>query len=117
MLPWRGGDRSPASRGARIGDRDLGEAAAVDLVAFLLRADDVERVVLQHAEPNAVAGRRATVLAVAIIVDGRGGAGEAAAVEVTIDDRCDPPARDRVLPELEQAGAHRPVTRSRVPAR
>src|SRR5207248_2726436 len=76
------------------------------LVALLLGADDMERVVLEDAEPDAVAGGEAAVLAVPVVVDRCGGTGEPAPVEVAVDDCRDPPAGDRILAQLEQASAH-----------
>ena len=57
---------------ARVRDAHLGDPA-VELVALRLGPDHVERVVLQHADANAVPCRGAAVLAVAVVVDrGRG---------------------------------------------
>ena len=54
-----------------------------------------------------VARRQPAVLAVAAVVDQLGRRREPVAVEGPVDDRRDPPARDRVLAQLEQAGGHR----------
>jgi len=66
----------------------------------------VEREVLEDPQPDAVALGEPAVLAVGTVVHGLGVAGEPAAIEVPIDDRRDPPTRDRVLAKLEEAGAH-----------
>src|SRR4029078_13633978 len=56
--------------------------------------------------PDAVARRDPAVEAVAAVVDGRRGEGESFAREGAVDDRRDPPPRDRVLSQPEQALAH-----------
>ena len=82
--------------------------AAVELARVVVGADDVEREVLEHPDADAVAVRgRAVGAAEQPVVDRLGGAGEPVAVERAVDDRRDPPAGDRVLAELEQAGGHR----------
>ena len=107
MLAGRGDDRPPAARRARLGERDLAEAA-VELARVVAGADDVEREVLEHPDADAVAlGRRAVGAAEQVVVDGLGGPREAVAMERAIDDGRDPPAGDRVLAQLEQAGRHR----------
>ena len=107
MLAGRRDDRPPAPGGARLGERDLGDAA-IELASVVVGPDDVEREVLEHPDPDAVAVRgRAVGAAEDAVVDRLGGAREPVAVERAVDDRRHPPAGDRVLAQLEQAGGHR----------
>ena len=105
VLAGRGDDRPPRAARPGVGERDLGDAV-VELAGLLVGADDMEREVLEGPEPDAVAGRQPAVLAVAAVVDLVRGPGEPVAMEGAIDDRRDPPAGDRVLAQLEQAGSH-----------
>ena len=113
MLARRGDDRPPRAGRARLREGDLAEPA-FELAGVLAGPDDVEREVLEHPDPDAVAGRRRAVgAAEQVVVDRLGGAREPVAVERPIDDGRDPPAGDRVLAQLEQSGGHRsgPVER------
>ena len=106
MLAGRRDDRPPAAGRARLRERDLAEAA-VELAGVVARADDVEREVLEHPDADAVAvGRRAVGAPEEPVVDRLGGAREPVAMEGAVDDGRDPPAGDRVLAQLEQAGGH-----------
>ena len=91
---------------ARASASDTWATAASSSRASSLGPDDVEREVLERPDPDAVARGQAAVLAVAAVVDLVGRAGEPVPMEGAIDDRRDPPAGDRVLAELEQAGRH-----------
>ena len=115
MLARRRDRRPPAARRPGLRQRDL-HHAGVEGARLGVRADDVERVVLERPDADAVAGRIAAVLALAAVVDRLGLEGEPVAMEGAVDDRGHPPAGDRVLAQLEQAGRHRsgsPVRRSR----
>ena len=57
LAGWRD-DRPPRAGRARLGHRHLGEpVVALELAGLVVRADDVERVVLEHPRADAVAGR------------------------------------------------------------
>ena len=89
-------------------ERDLGQAVvAIELARLDVGPDDVKREILEHARPYAVAGRAGAVGAAEhLVVDLLGCPGESIAMERAIHDRGDPPARDRVLAQLEQAARH-----------
>ena len=91
---------------ARASPRETWATLASSSRACSSGADEVEGEVLQRPEPDPVAGRKTAVLAVAAVVDRVGRAGEPVAMEGAVDDRRDPPAGDRVLAQLEQAGRH-----------
>ena len=126
-LAQRARCRSAAGAGAHPGGativRQLPEARACDSATWArlrsisrassLRPDDVERVVLEGPDPDAVARRLGAVLALAAVVHRSAPQREAAAVELAIDDRGDPPAGDGVAAQLEEAGAHQPLARRR----
>lgn len=103
--------RSPAARGPSFVEGNLGEALA-ELAPFFLGPDDVEGVVLEDAKANPIAVGQPAVLAIVAVVDLLGRAGKSVAMEGAVDDRGHPPARDRVLPKLEQAGGHSGGTRA-----
>jgi len=105
MLEGRRDHRPPAARGAGHVEGDLGEAL-VELAGLLFRPHHVEGVVLENPQAHPVTLRQPAVLAVAAVVDLRRGRRESVPVEGPIDDRGDPPAGDRVLPQLEQACGH-----------
>ena len=112
VFPGRCDDRAPAAGGPRIAEADLRDRL-LELARLVLRADDVECVVLEHADAHAcspglgASGFETAVLALAPVRDGLGGPREPLTRERAIDDRGDPPGRDGVLPQLEQPGAHR----------
>ena len=106
MLARRGDDRPPAPGRARWA-RATWAKPAIELARVVAGPDDVEREVLEHPDADPVAlGRRAVRTAEQVVVDRLGGAREAVAMEGAIDDGRHPPAGDRVLAELEQAGGH-----------
>ena len=116
VLAGRGDDRPPAAGRACLGEGDLAEAA-VELSGVVSRPDDVEGEVLEHPDADTVAlWRRAVRAAEQAVVDRLGGACETVAVEGTIDDGRDPPAGDRILAELEEAGSHRQIPVSGAPS-
>ena len=104
LAGWRH-DGPPAPRRARRAEGDLSDLL-VEFTRRLFGADDVEGIVLEHAESDPVTGREAAVLAIAAVVDLLGVPGEAIPVEGSVHDRRDPPARDGVLAQFEQAGGH-----------
>ena len=106
MLARRRDDRPPAPRRAGLRERHLGEACAVELAGLVVGPDDVEREVLEHPVAHAVARRAASSSrSRTSVVDRLCRPREPVAMERAIDDRRDPPAGDRVLAQLEQAGA------------
>ena len=105
VLAWWRDDRSPAAARPCLRQRDLGERP-VQLAGVLVRADDVEGEVLERPDPDPVARRQPAVLAVAAIVDQLGRRREPVAMKGAIHDGGDPPAGNRVLPELEQSCGH-----------
>src|SRR5256885_3059893 len=105
VLTGRGHDRSPAPAGPRVLERDLGDAG-VTLARLLVGADHVKGEVLERPQAHTLPLRQSAVLAVPSVVDLIGRPGEPVAMERAVDDGRDPPAGDRVLAELEEAGGH-----------
>ena len=106
MLTRAGHDRPPAAGGACLRQGDLDDAR-VELTRLRLRADDVERVILEDPETDTVTRRVGAVLAATVIVHRIRRLGEPIAVERAVDDGGHPPAGDGVLAQLEQTGGHR----------
>ena len=79
-------------------------------------ADRAEGEVLEDPGPHAATGRQAAVEAIPVVVDELGAGDETGAVELAVDERGDPPAGDRVAPQLEEAGGHQETPAS-APAR
>src|SRR4029079_13338458 len=115
LVRWRD-DGPPRDRRACLRQRDLPEST-LELTRVVTCPDDMEREVLEHPDPDAIAGRGRTVRAAEhVVVHGFGRTREPVAVERPVDDGRDPPAGDRVLAQLEQSGGHRQPQSSGAPS-